>query len=155
MGRPTLRLPVAALAGVAILAVGLAQSTPGRSVLRTFGLQGTPAHYTELSFTSPRALPFRFVRGGLLHLSFDIHNVEGELRLYAWRVELSSDVGAASVVDRGIELLHDGATTRVVVAERIPCRGTREQVAVRLAEPARTVRFTAGCLGSAARRRGR
>lgn len=149
MGKPALLL--AFLATLFIGAAALAQTAPGRSVLKTLGLRGGPAHYTELEFTSPRSIPLNFVQGGLLHLDFDIHNVEGVSRAYAWQVVRTPEVGPSRRAARGVVLAGEGETVHVTALVRIPCRGRREQVTVRLVRPRLELSYGAGCLGPARR----
>ncbi|GAA3227946.1 hypothetical protein [Actinocorallia longicatena] len=72
---------------VLLMVLGGAQTPPGGTVLRALGLTAEPPAYTELSFTTPAALP-DFVQAGAVpeHASFEIRNRGTTAQDYRWSV---------------------------------------------------------------------
>jgi hypothetical protein len=128
-----------------LLCAGVAQTSPGHSVLVGLGLTETPPGYTELSFTDPDGLQ-EFVASvqAPVTVSFGIHNVSGSQQAYRWSVVALHDgtnEGSASgdltVAAQG----HAAVTTNV----QVTCPSGRIQMVLRLASPAESLNFWVAC----------
>lgn len=134
------------LLALVVLCAGLAQTSPGHTLLADAGLYQPPASYTELTFAAPGDLPSTLPSpSSRVNVSFDIRNVSGAARLYQWSVMLAKNgqngrqksSGAVTVPAQGRVTV-----TRTVTAT---CTGGRLQVLVRLASPAESVDFWVTC----------
>jgi len=132
-----------------LLCAGVAQTSPGHSVLVGLGLTQTPSGYTELSFTSPDGLQ-QFVASeqAPVTVSFAIHNVSGSSKSYQWSVvalhngsNVGSSSGNLSVAAQG----HASATTNV----QVTCPSGRIQMVLKLADPAESLNFWVACPATA------
>lgn len=134
---------------VIILAVGvLSQTPPGRNVLRSAGVLGTPAAYTELAFTTPDQLPQQLVVANVTKVpAFEIHNVTGAARRYRWSVTLSSAGGAVQSA-AGQASVADGHRATLTPSVRVDCRPGPLTVSVSLATSGESIRFRADCLAA-------
>jgi hypothetical protein len=128
-----------------LLCAGVAQTSPGHSVLAGLGLTETPPGYAELSFTDPDGLQ-QFVASvqAPVTVSFGIHNVSGSAKNYRWSVVALHDgtnEGSASgdlaVAAQG----HAAFTTNV----QVTCPSGRIQMVLRLASPAESLNFWVAC----------
>jgi hypothetical protein len=133
----------------AVLAAGLLfQTPPGRYVLRSAGLLGAPAAYTELAFTGPGNLPQQLIAANVTNLpAFEIHNATGAGRRYRWSVTLSSAGGTAQVAT-GQASVADGHVTTLAPSVTVECRPGPVTVTVRLADSGESIDFKADCLAS-------
>lgn len=137
---------VAAVAAAALLLLGLAQTSPGASVLETIGLKEPPERYTELSFVRPHQLPEELRAGASFDLRFELHNHEGERRSYDWSaVELSDRSGTSTPLAAGEVALPPGGGTIVERPVELACDADRVLIRVRLADPAESIRFAVEC----------
>lgn len=130
---------------VVLICAGLAQTPKGHMLLRDAGLYETPATYTELAFSDPRALPNSLPSpDSNVQVSFGIHNVSDVSRSYQWSIVLvhaaKSQVGASGTVQTPPQ--GRTAVTRSVAAA---CVGGRLQVVARLASPAESISFWLTC----------
>jgi hypothetical protein len=142
------------VAGFAVACVGLAQSTPGHSVLHSVGLYEEPASYTELAFTAPDALPRTLAKSGTaVTVAFGIHNVSGNPRSYDWSIALVHS-GVSEVTATGAAPTSAQGRTVVTRSVMATCAGGRVQVVVRLASPAESIGFWLTCPPAAAKAKG-
>lgn len=132
-----------------VLAAGaLSQTPPGRAVLRSAGLVGAPAAYTELAFTAPKDLPQQVVATEVTTLPpFEIHNATGEARRYRWSVTLSSAGGAVQAAT-GEASLADGKRATIAPTVKVECRPGPLTATIRLAAGGESIKFTADCLAA-------
>jgi hypothetical protein len=137
------------LLALAVLCVGLVQTSPGHVVLADAGLFQRPASYTELTFTAPGDLPSSLPSAeSAVNLSFDIHNVSGSARVYQWSVVLAGN-GHSRVGASGTAAAPAQGRVTVTRSVAATCSGTRLQVLVRLASPAESVDFWVTCAAKA------
>jgi hypothetical protein len=137
-------LGVALVGAIALLALGLAQTSGGGSVLRDAGVTSAPERYTELAFAHPARLPDQLrARRALLRIPFTLHNVGDAPRRYAWSVTSSAD-GPAGLAQGAVRAAPD-ERLRLDPRVRLSCTRGRVRVAVRLADPALTIGFWARC----------
>lgn len=132
---------VAALA----LALSLAQTTAGRSVLQAAGLYRGPTAYTSLAFSNPQSLPASLSATGTeLAVSFVISNVSTSPHHYQWSIFLSQRGHASRLAAGGTQIPADG---RATVSRRVTvsCSSKRAHLVVKLANPAESVDFWAVC----------
>ena len=155
-GRPVLPRPaqtansrgltaLAVAAGLVVAVVGLAQTSPGHSLLREVGLYAEPATYTALAFTNPQSLPSHLSAApAQVAVSFAVSNVSPDPHSYSWSIVLeaggqTSRVAAGEV---GVPAHGHATVTRTVTAS---CPGGQAVMAVRLAAPAESIDFRAAC----------
>jgi hypothetical protein len=133
--------------GVAVLAVAvLAQTSPGRSVVRGLGLSKAPARYAQLSFTRPQALPTIV---GAPHATvsepFEIRNSGSGQQTYEWSVTLAES-GVTQRLASGHTVLAAGRAATVTKAVRFGCRaGNQVRLTFSLASPRQSIDFSATC----------
>jgi hypothetical protein len=132
-----------------ILVVGvLSQTPPGRDGLRSAGVLGTPAAYTELAFTAPAELPQQLVATNVTKVpAFEIHNVTGAARRYRWSVTLNSAGGAVRSA-AGQASVAAGHSATLSPSVRVECRPGPLTVTVSLATGGESIRFRADCLAA-------
>jgi hypothetical protein len=150
VGRPASRRrwPYALLLMIVLAAGVLFQTPPGRDVLRSAGVLGTPAAYTELAFTGPGDLPQQLVAANVTKLpAFEIHNVTGAAHRYRWSVTLSSARGAVQAAT-GEAPVADGRVATLAPSVRVECRPGPLTVTVRLATSGESINFRADCLAA-------
>lgn len=134
-----------AVAAVAVLTLGLAQTGAGRSLLRAAGLSQGPETYASLAFSDPQSLPASLPAAGTeVPISFVISNPSANSQRYQWSVVLEKSghvarlaSGVAQVPARG----HATVSRRVTAS----CSGGRASMTVRLANPAESVDFWTAC----------
>lgn len=137
-----------ALAIALLLAVGLAQTSPGHSVLKLAGLYEKPASYTSLSFQHPGFLPDQLAkRQATIPVSFVIGNTRGNSRDYQWSVTVVQGQ-QTRLVAAGTVLLGPGRTAVVSRPAAITCiaGGEDVRIEVRLARPAEYIDSQTACL---------
>jgi hypothetical protein len=117
---------VAAVAGLA----AAAQSEVGQRALRTLGVAGSGARYTELAFIDPRRLPTSVSRTPTtLHLPFTITNREGTTRTYTWTMTASGP--PAQLLRGGTLTVGNGEQADLDPSVRLACtRRTRITVSI-------------------------
>ncbi len=150
-GRWQLLLLVAAV----LACVSLAQTQQGHVLLRDAGLYETPAAYTELMVSDPRALPSSLKKpAGNVKVSFDIHNVSDTPRSYQWSIAFVHAAKTQVKASGSAVTSAQGRTqiTRTLIAA---CAGGRLQVVVRLASPAESVSFWMTCPSAAPKKQAR
>ncbi len=136
---------LAVTAGLVVAAVGLAQTSPGHSLLREVGLYAEPATYTALAFTNPQSLPSHLSAApAQVAVSFAVSNVSPDPHSYSWSIVLkaagqTSRVAAGEV---GVPAHGHATVTRTVTAS---CPGGQAVMTVRLAAPAESIDFQAAC----------
>jgi hypothetical protein len=133
------------LAAVAVICVGLAQTSQGHVVLRDTGLYEPPATYTELTFNDPAALPSLLKKpSSNIKVSFSIHNVSNVSRSYQWSIDL---VHANESQVKASGTAQTPAQGRIVVNRSVAatCVGGRMQVVVRLNSPGESIGFWMTC----------
>ncbi len=122
---------------VLLVVTGLAQTAPGRGLLRSAGFTGPTGSYSELAFGSPADLPHELFPGTALPpLPFMVHNVTGGTRTYHWTVELDgskNEHGSKSEhrVAEGQATLLDQGSIMITPEGRVTCAGP-VRVTVRL-----------------------
>jgi hypothetical protein len=129
-----------------VLCAGLAQTSPGHTVLSDMGLYEPPVSYTELTLAEPGDLPSALPSpDSPVNVSFDIHNVSGAARHYQWSVVLAKN--GQNGRQEGSGAVTAPAQGRVTVTRtvRATCTGGRLQVLVRLVSPAESVDFWVTC----------
>ena len=136
---------LAVAAGLVVAVVGLAQTSPGHSLLREVGLYAEPATYTALAFTNPQSLPSHLSAApAQVAVSFAVSNVSPDPHSYSWSIVLeaagqTSRVAAGKV---GVPAHGHATVTRTVTAS---CPGGQAVMAVRIAAPAESIDFRAAC----------
>ena len=125
--------------------VGLAQTPPGRSLLRLTGLSRPPTSYSTLYFTDPGGLPARVPAGHVrLGVSFAVHNATQSSNTYRWTLQLVQGRNARSAAE-GTATIPQGGTMTVSRQVAGLCRTGTLEVVVRLATPAESIHFRAAC----------
>jgi hypothetical protein len=138
-----LRIPFALLGSlVAILA--LAQTIPGRSLLRLSGLVPRPAAYSALYFTNPAALPTRVSGHFDLTVSFAVHNASQAMNSYQWVIQLVQGKKTQRAAN-GQMMISANGTVAEKSSVRALCRSGKLDVVVRLAAPAESIHFWVTC----------
>jgi hypothetical protein len=141
-------LLVAAVVAVVVLAIGVAQTAAGKSVLSQAGLTGGEDRYTELAFARPTAVPdYVSDKPADLELPFAIRNAEGERRDYRWSLVVVSRRGTKTL-DRGRLTLAAGASGTVGQRVKLRCAGDRVRVEVRLERPRQSIGAWIRCPGT-------
>ena len=146
--RNTKQLIAAAVtAAIVVLAVGLAQSAAGKSVLRDAGLLGQPQAYTELEFVDATKLPAQLAPvTQRVPVPFRIHNVEDGARTYRWSVVTITD-GHEQRVAGARQDLAKGQSRYFNPRPQISCSSRRVRIEVRLADPAQSIGYWVTCNG--------
>ena len=153
---PVVRLPaetansrgltaLAVAAGLVVAVVGLAQTSPGHSLLREVGLYAEPATYTALAFTNPQSLPSHLSAApAQVAVSFAVSNVSPDPHRYSWSIvlEAAGQTSRVAVGEVGVPAHGHATVTRTVTAS---CPGGQAVMAVRLAAPAESIDFRAAC----------
>jgi hypothetical protein len=134
------------LLALAVLCVGVAQTSPGHAALRGMGLYEPPASYTELTFAAPGDLPSALsAAGSAINVAFDIHNVSGAARTYQWSIALAKNGQDGRQKASGTVTAPAQGRVTVTRSVAATCTGGRLQVLVRLASPAESVDFWVTC----------
>jgi len=161
------RAPYIALLAVVLILGGLGQTPPGRHLLRTAGILGSPASYTELAFAAPKSLPREISPGSPLpQVSFMIHNSTGRARDYRWSVTLAprpetagqpaapaqpaapTKPAAPTTLTAGSLNLADGGSTTVTPQAKVACASGPVVLTVRLEGSGETLAWQADCAAS-------
>ena len=139
---------VAVLAAVALIAVTVAQSAFGRTVLRDAGFEGGDERYTELAFAQPTKVPeWLDTYRPRLDLPVVIHNAEGEQRRYGWTATVRHGT-RTKLLDRGtVDLAPNGRAT-VDPDFDFSCRSGRVRVEFALDDPKQSVGAWIRCPGT-------
>lgn len=135
---------VAIVAAVAV-AVGLAQTSAGHSLLREAGLHEEPASYTSLAFTNPQSLPTRLSPApSRVRMSFAVSNASADPRTYHWSVVLQRTRHTYRLAAGEVRV---SAEDRVTVVRTVTASCTTGQVrmTVRIATPAESIDFLVAC----------
>jgi hypothetical protein len=149
------RWPLLSVVAAILICVGLAQTRQGHVVLRDTGLYETPAVYTALSFSDPRALPNALEKpNSNVKVSFGIHNVSDAARWYQWSI-LFVRAGKSRVKASGTVQAPAQGSTGVTRSVAAACVGGRLQVVVHLARPSESINFWLTCPASARKQAGR
>jgi hypothetical protein len=134
-----------------LLAIGLMQSPPGKSLLRSAGLRSGPERYTALAFAKPADLPGQLRAHGVsLRIPFSLRNEEGRAMVYRWAV---SEVGARGrrQIAAGSTALGAGESLWVRPGGRVGCAGSRTRIEVLLTGRAESIGFWTACPPAARR----
>ena len=136
---------LAVAAGLVVAVVGLAQTSPGHSLLREVGLSAEPATYTALAFTNPQSLPSHLSAApAQVAVSFAVSNVSPDPHSYSWSIvlEAAGQTSRVAAGEVGVPAHGHATVTRTVTAS---CPGGQAVMAVRLAAPAESIDFRAAC----------
>ncbi len=136
---------LAVAAGLVVAVVGLAQTSPGHSLLREVGLYAEPATYTALAFTNPQSLPSHLSAApAQVAVSFAVSNVSPDPHSYSWSIvlEAAGQTSRVAAGEVGVPAHGHATVTRTVTAL---CPGGQAVMAVRLAAPAESIDFRAAC----------
>jgi hypothetical protein len=128
-----------------LLCAGVAQTSPGHSILTGLGVTATPPSYTELSFTMPDGL--QETVGAVqapITVSFGIHNVSKSPKDYHWSAVAVHDGTNEGSVSGAVTVAAQGRTS-VTGNIQATCPSGRDQVVVRLASPAESINFWVTC----------
>jgi len=143
------RIPLIIVPAVLVAAAALAQTPAGHSVLREAGLEQSPPSYAALSFAQPQSLPTRLAAPDTtVRVPFTIGNHSADTRQYQWSLSATStgnQGGPAARPVTGSATVAPGATATMNPALRLSCAGGQVRVTVRLASPAESIDFLAGC----------
>jgi len=140
---PRWRGTLAALA-VVVLAVGLAQTSAGHSLLRKAGLFERPASYTTLAFQHPQSLPQLASAQTDVPVSFVISNVGRTPRTYQWTLSVAQGSQDRRVATGSIRLA-PGHRTALTRAAHVVCAQPRVSLVVSLVQPAESIHAWAAC----------
>jgi hypothetical protein len=139
------RWSLLALAALLLLCAGVAQTSPGHSVLTGLGLSATPPSYTELAFTNPGDLQETDASvQAPVTVDFSIHNVSASARHYQWTIVAlhnGANVGSLS----GDVTVAAQAKTAFSENVQVTCPSGRDQMVLRLASPAESLNFWVTC----------
>jgi hypothetical protein len=128
-----------------VLCAGLAQTSPGHSVLADMGLAETAPSYTELAFTDAGSLPnFVTAERASVSVSFGISNVSGATRAYRWSI-VAVHEGTSKRAASGDVIVPAQGHAAVAESVRVTCPAGRDQMVVQLASPAESINFWVAC----------
>jgi hypothetical protein len=136
---------LAAIVAAAALAVGMAQTSTGHSLLRETGLYEEPASYTSLAFTDPQSLPTRLSPApSSARMSFAISNASADPRSYHWSIVLERTGHTYRLAAGEVRVPAEG---RVTVARTVTawCRTGQARMTVQVAAPAESIDFWVAC----------
>lgn len=134
-----------ALAGLVVVAVGVAQTGPGHALLRGAGLFQVPPQYTALAFTHPQALPAQLAsKHASVGVSFGIRNASAARRTYRWSI-LVVRHGVSRVAATGSSGVASGGKATVARTVPVSCAGGQLRIVARLASPPESVDFWTAC----------
>jgi hypothetical protein len=134
------------LAGLVVV-VALAQTPPGRSLMRLTGLAKAPTSFTSLYFSDPGGLPDTVPSGhAALSVSFDVQNEAQSASSYSWAVRLQQGSKSQLAAQGTVSVPAGGTKTENQSVSTICTSGTLE-VIVSLASPAESIHFRAACSG--------
>ena len=136
---------ILAVIAAAALAVGLAQTSAGHSLLQAAGLYEEPASYTSLAFTHPQSLPTHLSPAPTrVNLSFTVSNASADSRTYHWSMVLDR-TGHTDRLAAGIVRVPAGDRATVSRTVRASCAGGQARMTVELTAPAESIDFLAAC----------
>ena len=142
---PVKGLVLAVIVAAAALAVGLAQTSAGHSLLQAAGLYEEPASYTSLAFTHPQSLPTHLSPAPTrVNLSFTVSNASADPRTYHWSMVLDR-TGHTDRLAAGIVRVPAGDRATVSRTVRASCAGGQARMTVELTAPAESIDFLAAC----------
>jgi hypothetical protein len=126
----------------ALAAVGLAQTSAGRTVLRNAGLAERARPYTELYFADPRHIPLEVIKQSpRQRVSFVIRNQEHHRRTYRWTIGTKGSPPEAS----GTVSLYVGHWATIARKVRVDCTGRRAYEQVSLPDQSETIGYWLSC----------
>lgn len=128
-----------AILGLVLLAIGLAQTADGQSVLRQAGFSSDSKPFTELYFPAPASLPAVAARRQAV--AFVIRNDSHRSRVYSWTVAETGPLFER----HGETVLGVGQQRTNVVHVRVLCFGKRVHLQVSLLDPAQSIGFWERC----------
>jgi hypothetical protein len=128
-----------------LLCTGVAQTSPGHSVLVGLGLTETPPSYTELAFTNAGSLQ-AYVASlqAPVTVSFGIHNVSDSTRDYQWSIVAVNDGTNEGSLSGGVTVAAQGHAS-LTENVQVTCPSGRDQMVLTLASPAESVNFWVAC----------
>lgn len=135
----------AAIIAAVTLAVGLAQTGIGHSLLRRAGLYEAPTSYTSLAFADPQSLPMHLSSAPTkVKMSFALSNTSTGLRSYHWSIMLERArrnyrLAAGEV---SVPAGENMTVARTVTAS---CASGRALMMVQVATPAESIDFWVTC----------
>lgn len=126
----------------ALAAVGLAQSSSGRTVLRKAGLAESARPYTELYFANPRHIPLEVIKQSpRQRVSFVIRNQEHRRQTYRWTIGTKGSPPEAS----GTVDLYVGHWATIARTVPVDCTGKRAYEQVSLLGRGETIGYWLSC----------
>ncbi len=134
--RPVKWWSVTAVAAAMVLAMGVAQTSAGHTVLQKAGLLAQPSSYTSLAFQRPQSLPPQIdARQANVTVSFQIRNASPAAQVYQWSVLVSEGTASSRVAAGGVTIAagHGATITRSASILCVP--GGRVRITVSLAHP--------------------
>lgn len=133
------------MAAAIVLAMGVAQTSTGRTLLQKAGLFEQPSNYTSLAFLSPQILPQQInSRQANVPISFGIRNVSQISQTYEWSM-LVSGVTAHNMASGEVSV-PAGREATITRAAQISCtKSGPVQVTVRLAHPSESIDSLSKC----------
>jgi hypothetical protein len=149
-----------AIVGLALLAVGLAQTTSGQDATRKLGVAAPSQGFTEMYFAQPTAIAtlgeFPNPSGRHVPVSFVLHNLSHGTRIYSWTIYVGSGdpkvtgrvtlaAGQQVTTQRRLALVCGSSSRRATADRRL--RTTRIHVRFVLAKPAESLSFWELCHG--------
>jgi hypothetical protein len=156
------RIPLLIALAVLVAGAALAQTAAGHALLRGAGLERVSAPHAALSFAQPQSLPTelptRLPAGQpsqvpasrtTVHVPFTIRNDSDTTQSYRWSLDAAgtgrSAGGRAVRPATGRITVAPGATVTMDPALSLRCAGGQLRITVRLASPAESIYFLAGC----------
>ncbi len=138
------RAAVAVLALI-VLAVGIAQTSAGHSLLAKAGLFAQPVSYTSLAFQQPQSLPAQLTsRRASVPVSFVIANEGHAPRTYRWTLSLGQGTLTRRMATGSIRLA-SGQRSALTRVAQVACTGQQVSLVVSLAYPAESIHAWATC----------
>ena len=140
------RIPAGLTVGIGV-ALALAQTGAGQSVMRETGLDRPAASYTALSFTDPMALPTHLPIGHFsTDVSFTLGNASQTTNHYQWTIRFMDDKRVTSIAT-GQATVQGGGTINETKTVAGLCHSGKLKIVVSLAAPAEAINYTASCGG--------
>lgn len=133
------------MAAAIVLAMGVAQTSAGRTLLQKVGLFEQPSSYTSLAFLSPQFPPGQInSRQANVPISFGIRNVSQISQTYEWSV-LVSGVTAHKMA-AGEVRVPAGREATITRSAQISCtKSGPVRVTVSLAHPSESIDSLSTC----------
>lgn len=146
---PKTRILLIVASAVLVVGAALIQTPAGHAVLRATGLERATPSYAALSFAQPQSLPTRLAAPETtVRVPFTIQNHSSGTESYIWSLNATGAAGHDGQAARpvtGRTTLAPGAIATMNPALRLSCTGGQVRVSVRLASPAESIYFLAGC----------